>query len=184
MSNGSSETGPNYTPAARRVRLNAGEHILRDQLLSPFWTLGAHIFTLGLWEIWRRRHGAVITNQRAMIVKGIIFKSEKSVNLARIQDVNLSRSIFTGGSVKISSAGGPLGVEQFGPFTQAQAQDFADTLSEAVPGQGDGVSGNGKASDSTVGEELQRLAALRDSGVLTDEEFTEQKQRLLGGGQP
>jgi Short C-terminal domain/Phospholipase_D-nuclease N-terminal len=34
----------------------------------------------------------------------------------------------------------------------------------------------------SVGDELGKLAALRDSGVLTDAEFAQQKARLLGGG--
>ena len=41
----------------------------------------------------------------------------------------------------------------------------------AAPGPGIGVA-----------EELQRFAALRDSGALTEEEFQEQKTRLLAGG--
>lgn len=167
------------TPAARRIRLNTGEHILRDDLLSPFWTWGLYCVTLGLWEVWRRYHRMVLTNQRLMIVKGIVFKSERSVNLGRIQDVNLERSFLTGGYVTVSSAGGPLGIERFGPFTQAKARDFADAISEAIPRGGDGVSSNGSHNGASAAEELQRLSTLRDSGVLTEQEFTEQKARLL-----
>lgn len=36
------------------------------------------------------------------------------------------------------------------------------------------------APASSVADELGRLAALRDAGVLTDEEFAAQKTRLLG----
>jgi len=35
------------------------------------------------------------------------------------------------------------------------------------------------AADSTV-EQLQQLAALRDQGILTDEEFTAKKAQILG----
>jgi hypothetical protein len=31
-----------------------------------------------------------------------------------------------------------------------------------------------------IAAELRELAELRDSGILTDDEFTEQKRRLLG----
>jgi hypothetical protein len=31
-----------------------------------------------------------------------------------------------------------------------------------------------------IADELGKLAQLRDSGILTDEEFSEQKRRLLG----
>jgi hypothetical protein len=36
------------------------------------------------------------------------------------------------------------------------------------------------AEDDTIAK-LERLAALRESGVLTEEEFAEQKRRLLAG---
>jgi hypothetical protein len=37
------------------------------------------------------------------------------------------------------------------------------------------------ATETTV-EQLQKLAQLRDSGVLTDAEFEAQKQKILAGG--
>ena len=36
----------------------------------------------------------------------------------------------------------------------------------------------------SVADELGKLAALRDRGVLTEAEFTQQKRRLLGGNSP
>lgn len=36
------------------------------------------------------------------------------------------------------------------------------------------------AGDATVGDQLQRLATLKDQGVLSDEEFTAAKAKLLG----
>lgn len=35
------------------------------------------------------------------------------------------------------------------------------------------------ASDQSISDELRKLAALRDEGILTDDEFQEQKQKLL-----
>jgi hypothetical protein len=43
--------------------------------------------------------------------------------------------------------------------------------------QGGGTPGGGSLSYL---DELEKLASLRDQGVLTEEEFTMQKQRLLG----
>ena len=169
--------------AAPGVRLNQGERIICDELPSSFWTMGFYIFSLGLWAIWRGRHHFLLTNQRLMITKGIVSKSEQSVPLARIQDVVLQRSVLRGGWVRISSAGGGLGIERIGPLTQEAARKFADELSQVVPSHGDGVSTSGVAtqSSSSVSEELHRLAGLRDSGVLTDEEFSSQKVKLLNG---
>ncbi len=80
--------------------------------------------------------------------------------LARVQDVNLVRSILTGGSVRISSAGGVLGIEELGPLTRERASVFADAVSELVRrNAGDGVSGGAAQSGSVVGQ-LERLSQL------------------------
>jgi hypothetical protein len=36
------------------------------------------------------------------------------------------------------------------------------------------------AGDASVGDQLQQLATLKDQGVLSDEEFTAAKAKLLG----
>ena len=67
-------------------------------------------------------------------------------------------------------------------MTRETARQFADAISRALPSQGDGVSSGSGASSgpvASVSEELQRLASLRDSGVLTEEEFVAQKSKLL-----
>jgi membrane protein YdbS with pleckstrin-like domain len=168
---------------APAVRLNPDEKIVLDVLPSVFWTAQLYLGTLGLWAIWRRRHHFLLTNQRVMMVLGIVNKHERSVPLSRIQDISLHRSLLEGGHVALSSAGGSLGIERIGPLTRNGAREFADALSELLRVQhGDGVStppvaGSGAYS---VAEELGRLAALRDSGVLTEDEFAAQKTKLLG----
>ena len=51
---------------------------------------------------------------------------------------------------------------------------------EVRPAGGDGGGGGGDDSDDDPIAALERLAKLRDSGVLTDEEFAQQKARILG----
>ena len=102
---------------APAVRLNPGEEILCDEVPSAFWTYPLYLGTLGLWAVWRGRHHFLLTNQRVMITKGIVSKSEQSVPLVRIQDVSLQRSLVAGGYVKLSSAGGGISVEKIGPLT-------------------------------------------------------------------
>jgi hypothetical protein len=165
--------------AAPAVRPNPGERICKMSFPSPFWTYPWYVPTLGLWAIWRGRHHFLLTDQRLIIAKGIVSKSEQSVPLARIQDVVLQRSLLKGGCVQISSAGGGLGVERIGPLTREKARQFGDALSQVVPSHGDGVS-TGRATPS-ASEELHRLAGLRNSGVLSDEEFSSQKVKLLNG---
>jgi hypothetical protein len=41
--------------------------------------------------------------------------------------------------------------------------------------------GEGGPKAASLGDELQKLASLKESGVLTEEEFQQAKQRLIGG---
>jgi membrane protein YdbS with pleckstrin-like domain len=120
----------NEASASRKapVRLHPNERIVLDLMPSPFWTVGLYIFTLGLWEFWRRRHHFVVTNERVIVVKGVLNRSEQSAPLARVQDVRLQRSLRTGGSVVLSTAGGSTGVESIEFLTRADALAFADAV--------------------------------------------------------
>jgi hypothetical protein len=53
---------------------------------------------------------------------------------------------------------------------QAQEQSFRSYVQEVAGGGGGGG----------VATELERLAALKDKGVITDDEFAQQKAKLLG----
>jgi len=125
---------------ASGLRLQQGETVVLDVLPSAFWTIGKYICTLGLWAIWRSRHHFVLTNQRVLVLQGIVSKGEKSVPLSRIQDVTLSRSILSGGQVALSSAGGSLSIQRIGPLTREAAREFADAIGERIHQGGDGLS--------------------------------------------
>lgn len=62
------------------------------------------------------------------------------------------------------------------------AQDFARAVSAMKEARKGPAQPNPQTSATTksVADELAKLAALRDQGVLSDEEFTIQKKRLLG----
>jgi membrane protein YdbS with pleckstrin-like domain len=124
--------------AAATIRLNQGEEILRDEMVSAFWTWPAYPFSLGLWAIWRRRNRFILTNQRLVVRRGIVQVVERSVPLGRIQDVNLALRVRHAGWVTVSSVGGSLGTERLGPFRQEVAREFADAISHALPRRGAG----------------------------------------------
>ena len=48
-------------------------------------------------------------------------------------------------------------------------------------GQGPGQAGQAQAGETSVMEQLSRLAAMHDQGALTDDEFAAAKARVLGG---
>ena len=158
------------------------EKIVFVELPSAYWTWPLYAMTLGLWTIWRERHRFIITNQRLIVTSGILSKSEKSVQLSRIQDVNVLRSIFTGGRVTITSAGGALSFRAVGPLSRAKAAEFAEIMMGLIPTHGDGLSSPRQGTDKkpqSVADEIKKLAELRDSGVISEDEFVAHKARLL-----
>ncbi|HVR05752.1 MAG TPA: SHOCT domain-containing protein [Solirubrobacteraceae bacterium] len=60
----------------------------------------------------------------------------------------------------------------------AQEQEQQQAAAQPPPAPPPAVA---PTSESTV-DQLQKLAQLRDSGVLTPEEFEAQKQKILAGG--
>jgi len=124
-----------------RLRLQPDEQVILDMLPSAFWTALVYVVTFGLWAVWRSRHHFVLTNQRVLVCNGIVTKGEKSVPIARLQDVTLVRSLLSGGHVRMSSAGGTISVQQIGPLSRENARRFADAISTRIQHGGDGLGG-------------------------------------------
>src|SRR5262249_25213130 len=59
-----------------------------------------------------------------------------------------------------------------------QLEDQQNVQPQAAPAAAPAAAGG--VTDDTI-EQLKKLGELRDAGVLTDEEFAAQKQKLLGG---
>lgn len=124
-------------------------------------------------------------------------KGEKRIPYSSITSVQFKEAGFTTGYIQFGLAGGiesRRGVwdattdENTVLFTKEAAEDFRrlrDIVEERAATARGGPS-RSYASDATsnISEELTRLADLRDRGVLTDEEFAEQKSRLLGKAGP
>lgn len=127
--------GPSSVPQksySPRIQLQEGEHIVMDVLPSKFWTMGTYIISLGLWAIWRTHHRYILTNQRIVLTKGIVAKSQRAVPLDRVQDAMLHTSPFSGGRVTLSTAGGPLGFESIRKLTQHDAREFLGHLTALI----------------------------------------------------
>ncbi len=110
------------------MKLGPGESIVISA--TPAATFGVWarwVFTCGLYEIWRRQHRFMVTNQRVIVTKGILNRTERVVPLSKVQDVTVRTGLFTG-YVVLSSAGGALGIEQLGPVWRRQAGAIADAI--------------------------------------------------------
>jgi hypothetical protein len=64
---------------------------------------------------------------------------------------------------------------------RAEAQNAKDTILRLMLGSADASPAPAAPGVALVADELAKLAQLRESGVLSEEEFQAQKTRLLGG---
>jgi Short C-terminal domain len=99
-----------------------------------------------------------------------------SAEASQQQAEALAAQLNQGGSGPVVSAGGDVS-----EIVAALQQQFPGA--QVQVGDGQVVSGPsaGTAGDDRI-EELERLAKLKESGALTEEEFEREKARILGEG--
>jgi uncharacterized membrane protein YdbT with pleckstrin-like domain len=136
----------------------------------------------------------VVTSDRVIHREGWIAKRSMEIPLEAINDVRFHQGVFErligAGDLIISSAS-EFGRQVFGDIRNPEE------VQRTISHQGElnkermyrgGARGSAApaqattppASASTTGE-LERLAELRNKGVLTEDEFQSQKKRILGG---
>lgn len=170
-----------------------------------FWGL----IVLGLvavlwWSVrdavrWATSH-FVVTSDRVIHRQGLVAKRSMEIPLEAINDVRFQQGVFErligAGSLIIQSAS-EAGREVFQDIRHPEDvqkmiyQQGEQNQRRMYQGGGAGgssaaasradASGNPSGAPS-VTTELQRLADLRDKGVLTEAEFQNQKKKILGGG--
>jgi uncharacterized membrane protein YdbT with pleckstrin-like domain len=124
----------------------------------------------------------VVTTDRIIHRKGLVAKYSMEIPLEAINDVRFQQGVFErligAGDLIIESAG-ERGRQVFADIRHpeevqreiyAQGEQNKERMYQGAPPRG---------APSTAGE-LERLADLRDRGVLTPEEFEAQKRRILG----
>lgn len=128
---------------------------------------------------WMTSH-FVVTNERVIHRHGWIAKHSVEIPLERINDVKFNQSVLE----RVIGAG-DLAIESAGEFGQESFTDIRDPegVQKVIYEQAEARTlrfARGGAGTS-VAEGLERLARLRDQGVLTEAEFQAQKDRLLSG---
>lgn len=118
----------------------------------------------------------VITTERIIVRSGVFSRAGKEIPLEVINDAafsqRLSERIFRSGDLLLESAG-ELGQSRFSDIPDPEAvQSMIYRLREDRM-----MALNSRSSAS---EDLAALAKLHADGILTDEEFAEKKQKLLG----
>src|SRR6185436_16097200 len=146
----------------------------------------------------------VVTSDRVIHREGWIAKRSMEIPLEAINDVRFHQGVFErmigAGDLIISSAS-EFGREVFGDIRNPEhvqktiyqqgelnknrmyrgaERGAASAAPASPPPSGASAPAMPPASASTTGE-LERLAELRNKGVLTEDEFQAQKKRILGG---
>jgi hypothetical protein len=169
------------------IFLQPGEQVLA--VMYRWWLAVApfYFFTLGLYEIWRRRRFIALTTERLLYCKGIlVFKTQRSIPVDRVQDATYTRFLWMG-LVDISSAGGSFGKISDTAYKPSQTREFVARLQDRIgQGQADdqGLISGGVPSPATsdtgdAAASLRQLQALKDQGLLTDDEYDEKRQEIL-----
>ncbi len=161
-----------------QVTFQPGEEVVRELRPSPLRGVPfLYLFTLGLYEVWRRRSRFILTDRRIIISKGVVNRSVRFLPLDRVQDATLKNQLWLA-SIQLTSAGGSAGVEQLYGLRTREAREFVhDIASRIGPAASGGLAGS--HSNTSVADELQKLTQLRGQGVLTADQFETQKAKLL-----
>ncbi|MEX2558245.1 MAG: PH domain-containing protein [Actinomycetota bacterium] len=118
----------------------------------------------------------VLTNERVITRSGVIAKRSKEIPLETINDVTFGQRIIE----RVLGAG-DLIVESAGESGQNRFTDIRhpEAVQLEIYRAAEARKGLGKPGGPSLGDELSKLADLRDRGVLTEEEFQERKRKLL-----
>ncbi len=130
---------------------------------------------------WATSH-FVVTSDRVIHREGLVAKSSMEIPLEAINDVRFRQGIFE----RLIGAG-DLVLESAGEHGRQVFSDVRDPehVQKTIYHQGElnqQRMARGAPPAPSVATELERLADLRDRGVLTEEEFRAQKARILGRG--
>ncbi|MFD8200010.1 DUF4429 domain-containing protein [Streptomyces sp. NPDC059701] len=142
----------------------------------------------------------VTITRKGILARTSVGKGEKRIHISQISSVQWKPAgPFVNGFIAFSAAGGNERRSTFGSqtytavtdensviFTTRQKTEFA-ALRKAVE---DAIATHhtpsapaapaGPPPPASIADELTKLAALRDQGVLSETEFQQQKDRLLG----
>lgn len=154
--------------------------------LAGLAILGSLFYMLQRWIAWISTN-FVVTTDRAIYREGIVSKRGVEIPLERINTVFFNQSVVDrmigAGTLTIESAGengvqtfedvrDPIGVQQ---VLYQQMEDNENRKFDRV---------RAPAPQSSVADEIAKLAALHEQGHLSDTEFAAQKAKLLGGSAP
>tara|TARA_B100001027_G_C16135875_1_gene271416 strand:+ start:125 stop:661 length:537 start_codon:yes stop_codon:yes gene_type:complete len=121
-----------------------------------------------------------VTNRRLLFLdKGMLVGMKSTeIPLDSVGSVNYETKML-GGNITVTASGQE---KHIGKMRKQDVKDVANLISEAAAKMKKEIHGNpggGQESNTSKMDELKKLAELKDSGVLSEEEFNAEKAKLL-----
>ncbi len=151
----------------------------------------------GLW-LWykvvqRDRDLWAVTNLRVVDESGVITLNSKESPLEKINNVTYSQTgwgrIFGYGNIQIQTAA-EIGSTTYtmvsspkelkDTITEMQESYKRDQITAQARELASAIAGSQRPAPADVAAEIERLHNLKERGILTEEEFVQQKRRILG----
>jgi uncharacterized membrane protein YdbT with pleckstrin-like domain len=141
------------------------------------------IIASGAWVLvqlikWRTTY-FVFTSHRLIYRQGVVSRDGVEIPLERVNNVNFTQSVverMLGVGDLLIESGGKDGQQKFTDI--AQPERVQNIIHSTIQARGASRAEATPGSMSIAGE-IERLEALRDRGTISDDEFLEQKRRLL-----
>ena len=163
--------------------------MLKAQMPSGFFEsavsfLGlAAIIVSAAWVVvqlikWRTTY-FVVTSHRLIYRQGVVSRDGVEIPLERVNNVNFGQSIverMLGVGDLLIESGGKDGQQTFSDI--AQPERVQNIIHSTIQSRG-GIRSEATPGSMSIAGEIERLEALRDRGTISDDEFLEQKRRLL-----
>jgi membrane protein YdbS with pleckstrin-like domain len=116
----------------RGVTLRPGESIVMVVRPSRMLSIPKYIYTLGLYGIWRKRHVYVLTDQRLLVGKGVVSRTEDSIPTRRIEDVAFFRRRAEAYCQIVVTARGRRRTELVGPLLSRDARRLTGEIQALI----------------------------------------------------
>ncbi len=124
----------------------------------------------------------VVTSHRIVFRQGVFGRSGIEITLEKVNNVNFHQTVIEriiGAGDLLIESGGEAGQQRFSDIRSPEA--VQKIIQSSL--QQHQINKSGLATQQTSGDmaaQLEKLADLRDRGILTNIEFEEQKRKLLG----
>ncbi|SHG67574.1 Short C-terminal domain-containing protein [Fodinibius roseus] len=150
-------------------------------VLLGFLVWGIGFVILFIW--WLKVKGILLTidNRKTILRKGIFSKQTNEVYHSDVRNIQVSQSffqqIFDVGTLQVSSAGqSNMEISVSGIPDPEKAKKIINNQRNKNQENGNNLN----STNQSTADELQKLADLKEQGIITETEFQQQKKNILG----